>query len=397
MRRMPLSRRSFIHAFGLGTVGAATLPSSTLFAARGREAVAGLAPWERDAAFAATADATAIRLNSNENPLGPGERALDAIRGAFSEANRYPFTAETSVQAAIARARTVREDHVLLGCGSGEVLRMAVSACVSPTRALVAASPTFEDPAHHARALGAPVIDVPVDRELRLDLDAMANRASGAGLVYLCNPNNPTATVHGARAISDFVAAINRSSPRTTILIDEAYHEYVDEPSYKTAIPLALDNPRVIVTRTFSKVFGMAGLRIGYAIGRPEALEPLQRFKLGAGINVLATAAATAGLADTARIDAERTRNREVRQFTHDALSRLGWTVIPSNTNFLMLDVRRNVQDVIEGCRKQGVLIGRPFPPLNTHARVSIGTMDEMKRAVEVLGRVLGPRGSAQQ
>jgi histidinol-phosphate aminotransferase len=279
---------------------------------------------------------------------------------------------------------------VLLGCGSTEVLKMAVAACVGPGHALVTASPTFEDPAYHARATRAPVIEVPVDRELRLDLDGMRDRAANAGLIFFCNPNNPTATVHGASAVSGFVSAVNRLSPATTILIDEAYHEYVDDPAYQTAIPLALDNPRVIVSRTFSKVFGMAGLRIGYAIGRPEALEPLKKHRLGAGVNVLAAAAAIGSLADADHIAAERVRNREVRQFTRDAISKLGYHVPVSNTNFLMVDVRRKVEDVIDGCRKEGVLIGRPFPPLATHARISIGTMEEMRKCVEVLGRVLG-------
>ena len=388
MRAMSLTRRSFIQAFGIGTAGAAAFGPGALVAARGREALSALAPWERDASTAV--DPTAIRLNSNENPLGPGAAALDAIHAAFSEANRYPFAPETAVQAAIARAHGVREDHVLVGCGSGEVLRMAVNAYVSTSRPLVAGAPTFEDPAHHANTMGAPVIEVPVDRALRLDLDGMAARVPGAGLVFFCNPNNPTATVHGASAVAGFIARVSQASPKTVVLVDEAYHEYVDDASYRTAVPIALDNPRVIVSRTFSKVFGMAGLRIGYAIGRPEALAPLRRHKLGAGVNVLAAAAAIAGLADTGHIEAERARNREVRQFTRDRLTKLGFDPGPSDTNFLMVNVRRNVQEVIDGCRARGVLIGRPFPPLTTYARVSIGTMDEMRRAVDVFARVLG-------
>jgi histidinol-phosphate aminotransferase len=387
---MALSRRSFVQAFGLGTVAAAAYGPSRVLAARGREALAELPPWERDRALAWSANGTAIRLNSNENPIGPGPAAIDAIRSALSEANRYPFASETDVTAAIARARGVPVDHVLIGCGSTEVLKMAVTACVSPTRALVTASPTFEDPGYNARALGAPVIEVPVDRDLRLDLDAMRDRATNAGLIFFCNPNNPTATVHGAPAVSAFVSAVNRISPKTTILIDEAYHEYVDDPAYQTAIPLALENPRVIVSRTFSKVFGMAGLRIGYAMGRPEALEPLKKHQLDVAVNVLAAAAAMGSLADADHIAAERSRNREARQFTRDAIAKLGYPVPVSNTNFVMFDVRRKVKDVIDGCRKEGVLIGRAFPPLDTHARISIGRMDEMRTCVDVLGRVLG-------
>jgi histidinol-phosphate aminotransferase len=387
---MAMTRRSFVQAFGIGTVAAAAYGPSRALSARGREALSELPPWERDRAAALAANGAAIRLNSNENPVGPGPSAIDAIRSALTEANRYPFGPEEHVAAAIARARGVRADHVLLGGGTSEVLRMTANAYTSAARPLVTASPTFEDPSYYARAVGAQAIDVPVDRELRLDLAAMRDRAANAGLIFFCNPNNPTATVHGAAAVSSFVSAVNRLSPKTTILIDEAYHEYVDDPSYQTAIPLALNNPRVIVSRTFSKVFGMAGLRIGYAIGRPEALEPLKKYQLGANVNVLAAAAAMGSLADADHIASERVRNREVRQFTRDALAKLGYPAPVSHTNFIMVDVRRNVQSVIDGCRKQGVLIGRPFPPLTTHARISIGTMDEMRQCVDVLGRVLG-------
>ncbi len=383
-----LSRRSFIATLGAGGVGAA-FGRADVYAARGREALTGLAPWERDAAHAALAAPGAIRLSSNENPLGPGEKALEAIRGAFSDANRYPYAPEKAVQAAIAQAHRVPENHVVVGCGSGEILRVAVTAYTRPGRALVVGSPTFEDPGRYAALLRADVIDVPVDGDLRLDLDRIAAGSGGAGLIFLCNPNNPTGTVHGAPAIADFIARVNRASPNTTILIDEAYHEYVDDPSYRTAVPSATENPRVIVSRTFSKVFGLAGLRIGYAIGRPETLEPLRALKLGNGVSVLAAAAATAGLADTEHVAAERVRNREVRQFTTDAFTKLGYTVTPSQTNFVMIDVGRKVQPIIEACQKEGLLIGRAFPPLTTRARVSIGTLDEMRRGVDILKAVL--------
>ncbi|HEY3886713.1 MAG TPA: aminotransferase class I/II-fold pyridoxal phosphate-dependent enzyme, partial [Vicinamibacterales bacterium] len=166
----------------------------------------------------------------------------------------------------------------------------------------------------------------------------------------------------------------------------------VDDPAYATAVPLAIDNPHVIVSRTFSKVFGMAGLRIGYAIARPETLDRLRPFKLGQAVNVLAASAAVATIADTARIDAERARNRGVKQFTREAFAKLGYEAPPSQTNFIMVNVDRDVQGVIDGCRKAGVLIGRPFPPLTKWARVSIGTRDEMQRAMGVMERVLGPR-----
>ena len=391
---MTHSRRSFLQTMGLGA-GASVLGGAELFAARGREALGAIPPWERDAAHEWRAPTATIRLSSNENPLGPGEKALAAIREAFDVANRYPPAVEAIARAAIAKSHGIAEDRVLVGCGSGEILRMAVFACVSPDRPLVGGSPTFEDPGHYARLLKSEVIDVPVDRDLRLDLDGMAARSAGAGLVFLCNPNNPTGTVHGAAAVTAFVSRVLGASPRTTILVDEAYHEYVDDASYRTAVPMALDDARVIVARTFSKVYGMAGLRIGYAIGRPEALEPLRKFKLNNAVNALASAAAVATLADPARVTAERTRNREVRQFTRDALAKMGYPAPVSETNFIMVNVRRDVQGVIDGCKKEGILIGRPFPPLTTWARISIGTMEEMQQAIGVLRGVLGARATA--
>ena len=384
MPAMVATRRSFLRALGASGVGAAALGRAELIAARGREALAG-----GDAAIASTAGAGARRLNSNENPHGPGERVLAAIRAGFDEANRYPYALERDAQTAIARTHGVPDDWVLLGCGSGELLRTAVLGCTSSSHALVAAKPTFEAPAAQARAVGARLVEVPVDRLLALDLQAMADEAVGAGLVFVCNPNNPTGTVHGASAIGDFVDYVARRSPPTTVLIDEAYHEYVEDPSYRSAISLVRQQPRVIVTRTFSKVYGMAGLRIGYAVAQPDALAPLRAFKWNAGVNVLASTAVLSALRDSDRIPAERARNRDVRRFTIDAITKLGCTVGDSHTNFVLAHLGRDVQPVIDACATRGLLIGRPFPPLTQYARISIGTMEEMRRAVDVLGDVL--------
>jgi histidinol-phosphate aminotransferase len=291
---------------------------------------------------------------------------------------------------AIARHHHAPEDHVLVGCGSGEILRMAAFASVGPGKPLVTGSPSFEDPVHHARTAGSDAIEVPIDGRLRLDLDAMAERAPGAGLVFLCNPNNPTGTVHGASDIKAFIARITERSA-ATILVDEAYHEYVNDPSYATAIPIALENPRVLVARTFSKVYGLAGIRAGYAIGLPAGLAPLRRHHLGNGVNVLASAAGVAALAQGGHIERERALNREALEFTRRGFEFIGFPSEPSHANFIMVDVKRDVREFIAACRGERIQIGRVFPPLPTHARVSIGTMDEMRQAMEVFERVLAP------
>lgn len=382
---MSVSRRQFVNSLGLGGAGLLAAPS---LIGRGREAAAAaIAPWIDASPYAA--QSSLIRLDSNENPNGPSARALEALRGALGEANRYPDSPEDQLREAIAKEHGVRAENIVLGCGSGETLRQCVEAYTSPTAALVTASPTFENPQRVAELLGRPVVSVPVDAKLRLDLDAMAARSGGAGLVFLCNPNNPTATVHGDASVRGFISRIRTSSPTTTILVDEAYHEYVDEPTYRTAVPLAIADPRVIVARTFSKVHGMAGLRVGYAIAHAETARRLTAFRLGSGVNVLAATAAMASVSDAAHVREEQRRNREAKAFARGVFEKAGYEVGASDTNFLMIDLKRDTQPVRMACRANGVAVGRAFPPLTTWLRVSIGTMDEMQRASEVFRKVL--------
>src|SRR5262245_12954779 len=184
----------------------------------------------------------AIRISSNENPLGPGKAALDAISGKFPEAGRYPFNStpnDTKLVETIAGIHKVKVENVVLGAGSQEILKSAIRAFTSPFRPLVTAAPTFENCTGLARRMGHPVYEVKVDSQMRLDLEGMIAVVRGAGLVFLNNPNNPTATVHSAKAVADFVARVRRISPDTVILIDEAYHDYVTDPEYQTAVPLA--------------------------------------------------------------------------------------------------------------------------------------------------------------
>ncbi|HJQ21948.1 MAG TPA: aminotransferase class I/II-fold pyridoxal phosphate-dependent enzyme [Gemmatimonadaceae bacterium] len=393
---MNVTRRGFMKAAGVSGIGAIAIP---LIGARGSEAlrdgILDLAPW-RDMAFDADertawrrAIANAVRLDSNENPNGPGQTALDAIRGMFGEASRYPDSPTEDLRHVIASRRQVAAENVLVGCGSTENLRMAVLAFTSPQRALVTAAPSFEDPGRFTELTQAAVKAVPVDGRLALDLDRMLDASADAGLIYLCNPNNPTATVHGASAVRDFIASVNRRAPDAVILVDEAYHEYVDEPTYATAIPLALQNPNVVVIRTFSKVYGMAGLRLGYAVARPETIARMQRHKLPSNVNALAAAAGIATIADDAHIAREQQLNRDAREFTRRAFEQMGYKSPVSNANFIMVPIGRDSKVFKEACAKQGILVGRAFPPLTTHARISIGTMDEMKRAVDVFRQVL--------
>jgi histidinol-phosphate aminotransferase len=392
---MPLSRRNFLATAAASGAGIAMYPMIT---GRGREALMAqqgvgqqpLNPMAQRRADRALASAPGmIRIDSNENPNGPGARAFEAMRSAFDVANRYPVTLEDDLTTEIAKSLGVKPENIMLGCGSGEVLRSAVQAFTSPTRALVSPMPSFELAADYARFIGSPVKSPKVDAKLRLDLDAMADAAKGAGLVYLCNPNNPTATVHGKSAIADYIDKVGKSSPQTIVLVDEAYHEYVEDPSYSTAVPLALDNPRMFVTRTFSKVFGMAGMRVGYAVGRPETIARMKGWMLGSNISQLSLAAAKVTVGDIARIGEEKKKNHDAKVFTAKAFTSMGYEVVPSDANFMMVDIKRDVKSFKADCIKKGVAVGRPFPPLNTHLRVSVGTMAEMQKAVEVFRSTL--------
>jgi histidinol-phosphate aminotransferase len=340
------------------------------------------------------AGATPVRIDSNENPLGPGQHVLDAIVGKFSEAHRYPFNAsqtEGALITALARTFEAKNENILLGPGSGEILTHSVRAFTSSSRPLVTAWPSFENPRDTAKKIGTPVREVPLDAKLRIDIDKLVAAAKGAGLVFFCNPNNPTATVHGKTAVTDMVKAIRAAAPDTTILIDEAYHDYVTDPSYQSAVDLALTTPNVYVTRTFSKAHGMAGLRAGYAIGHAATIKAIQAYKMPYGLGTLTLGGAIVSLGNTAHIYQERQRNTEVKAFTVKALADMGISGSDSQTNFLFMDIKRPAAGFRDACRASGVRVGRDFPPFEkTHCRISIGTMTEMQRAVEVFRKVLG-------
>ncbi len=384
---MSVSRRAFLASLGAGGAGVLAMP---LVSDRGREALfAFQSTTGRRADRMAAAAPGIVRIDSNENPNGPGARVLEAMRAAFAEANRYPFKYEEDLRAAIAKTHGIKSENVLLSCGSGELLRVTVQALTNKERALVVGSPTFESSANFAKFLGTPVRAIPVDAKLRLDLAPMADASKGAGLVYVCNPNNPTASVHGKAAVQQFIEQVNKLSPETTVLVDEAYHEYVDDPSYATAVPLAMANPHVIVLRTMSKVFGMAGVRCGYAIGRPETLAKLGPWILDSGVNQLALAGAAVAVADAAHIADEQKKNREAKAFTRKFFEGAGFFVAPSDANFLMVDIKRDVKQFKSDALKKGVAVGRQFPPLNNHLRISVGTMAEMQKATESLKSLL--------
>jgi histidinol-phosphate aminotransferase len=224
-----------------------------------------------------------------------------------------------------------------------------------------------------------------------MDVPALRDAARGAGLLYLCNPNNPTSTSVPGDAVAATVASLAGSSPQTTVLVDEAYDDYAADPAYRTVIDLVRTQPRLVVVRTFSKIHGMAGLRVGYAIGQPDLLAPMRAALPAMALNVLGVAAATASLADTGHLARQVALNAETRARTVRLFESLGCRVARSDTNFVMVDVRQRSTLFQSRCAAERVFVGRPFPPLDTWARITIGTADEMTRALEVFSRVLRP------
>jgi histidinol-phosphate aminotransferase len=385
---MSLSRRRFVQTLSAGAAG-------MWVAGRGREAALFGGP-EFEALLAQGQNP--IILASNENPLGPGRAVLDAVRAGFGETGRYQFATAGEVMSLIAQKHGVKPENVLLGSGSTQILRTTTHVFCSKTAALVAPIPAYEECAGYAALMGYPVKTVRLrEPSLTMDLDALLVAAKGSGMIFYCNPNNPVATGVDGKTSRDFFAAVNKSSPNTTILVDEAYFEYATMPGYETMIPLAVQNPRVVVARTFSKCHGMAGLRVGYAVGHAETIKKMAAWDGIGSVNVLGLSAARAALAKSkAEVDAEAKRNTDARSFTAKWFADHGYTPTDSQTNFLFVNLKRPARGFREFCAKQGILVGRDFPPYEkTHCRISISTMEDMQKAVKVFEQALAVPAAA--
>jgi histidinol-phosphate aminotransferase len=379
---MSLSRRRFVQTLSAGAAGA-------WIAGRGREA--GLFDLGFEALQAQGTNP--IILASNENPLGPGRAVLDAVRAGFGELGRYQFANVAEVTELIAKKHGVKPENVLVGSGSTQILRTTTHVFCSRTAPLIAPIPAYEECAGYAALMGYPVRTVKLTPppELKMDVAALLDSAKGGGMVFFCNPNNPVATAVDAKTTRQFIADLGKSSPATTTLVDEAYFEYATMPGYETMIPLAIENPRVVVARTFSKAYGMAGLRIGYAIGHREAIAKMRAWDGDGAVNVLGLSAARAALTqDAGIIRNESRRNTEARAFTSKWFADRGYTPTDSQTNFLFVDLKRPARGFREFCAKQNILVGRDFPPYEkTHCRISISTMEDMQKAVKVFEQAL--------
>ena len=301
---------------------------------------------------------------------------MHAMTEALQEAPRYPDELTAALCADVARFHNVTSDEVLLGDGSSDILRVVATAYGGAGKRLAMADPTFEAIGHHAQHDGTEVVKVPLDAAFAHDLDKMRN----ADIVYICNPNNPTGTITPKQRIREFIATAPAS---TIVLVDEAYHHYVNSADYESMIPLAATSPNLIVARTFSKIYAMAGVRAGYCIARKSIINKLSAAQQWDAMNVVALAGARASLADSEHVITGRRHNDETKKWLVAQMKAAGFEVLPSETNFVMIDVRRDVKPLIGTIRDRGVHVGRLFPAMPHHLRVTIGRPAEMTRFVD--------------
>jgi len=360
MNTISISRRKFAHLLAAGAAAAVVRP-----------AISGARQPQH-----ATGTAGSVRLSANENPYGPSAKAHEAMKNAHSMCNRYPDEANDVLIDKIAKINNVNREQVVLGDGSSEILKLCAETFTGPTQGkLIAADPTFEAILEYAKANGAEVVKVPLTTSFAHDLPKMSGAARG-GLIYICNPNNPTASITPKNDLREFIA----NAPRETmILVDEAYFHYADSPDYESMIPLVKDHPNLIVARTFSKIYGMAGLRCGYCVAQPETIKRMHPFQMWDSVNIMALAAATVSLDDTDQVTNGRRSNSEVKAFVTSELEKMGYETIPSQANFIMFDCKRPVLPLIKALKDRNVEVGRLFPPVPTYMRVTIGKRNEME------------------
>jgi histidinol-phosphate aminotransferase len=334
-----------------------------------------------------------IRLNFNENPYGPSPKARAALADCGSISNRYPDDAYRQVMNTLAQKYNLKPENIILGCGSTEILRAADDAFLDPTRNVVAAAPTFEAVLDYARVLHSNAVLIPLTADHRHDLPKMAAACtSKTGVAYICNPNNPTGTIVTRDEFAAFVQAV---PPTTLIVVDEAYYDFADDPRYASALEFIPAHPNVIVARTFSKIYGMAGMRLGYAIGAREPISRIAQQLLQDNGNAAVLQAALASLADDDHVATCRAELNGTRQWLCAELTKDSRPFIPSQANFVMLDMGADAKPIIEEFRARNIIVGRGFAAMPNFLRVTIGTQPETETFLTAL-REIAPVRSAR-
>jgi histidinol-phosphate aminotransferase len=337
--------------------------------------------------------AVPILLNFNENPYGPSPKARAALADCGPLSNRYPDETYRQVIIALAQEYSMKPENIILGCGSTEILRAAADAFLDPMRNVVAAAPTFEAVLDYARVLHSNAVLIALTPDHRHDLPKMAAACtSKTGVVYVCNPNNPTGTIVTRDELAAFVQSV---PPTTLIVVDEAYFDFADDPRYSSALEFISAHPNIIVARTFSKIYGMAGMRLGYAIGAKEPIARLREQLLQDNGNAAVLQAALVSLADNDHVACCRAQLNGTRQWLCAELAKDSRPFISSQANFVMLDMGSDVKPFIEQFRTHNIIVGRRFAAMPNFLRVTIGTQPETESFLAAL-REIAPLRSAR-
>lgn len=373
--RNGLSRRGFVG--GVATaLGYLTFKSPFELWAQGRGGGVGQQP--RPLRTTAEYDALA-KLANNENPYGPPDSVMKAMTSAFKYANRYGYP-DGGIVDEIAKHHGVKPENVMLGAGSGEILDVVGSAFAGGGKKVVGVEPSYSQVYSHVTSVKGAAITLALTDDYRQDMQAIIRATKKhyreVGFVYLCNPNNPTGRIVTKQEIKQLLDGLPEDMP---VLIDEAYHHFVEDSNYATSVPYVLEGRPVIVARTFSKIAALAGMRLGYAIAPRELIQQMRPFSTGT-VNAIVKWGGVAALKDTESQAQVKKITLDLRKKTTSELQGMGYAVIPSDANFFMVHLKRPVVPVIDEFQKKGVLVGRPFPPMTEHLRVSVGTAEEMSR-----------------
>lgn len=365
-----MNRRELIKLGGVSAAGIALAGSSTRFA------------------FAERKSPGIANISGNENPFGPAPAVEEALIETVDATNRYGFMQERELRAQIAEKEGVSVDHIVLGTGSTEILTASTLAFSSSDKHVLTANQTYGAVPAYATNIGREVVDVPLDDELKFDLNAMAAKTTkSTGLVYVCNPNNPTGTVVDSDRLRDFIGSLPSES---TVLVDEAYLEFTEDFDQRTMLDLVKKDMNVIIARTFSKIHGLAGMRIGYGVARPEISARITAHRQCRFMGPLCAIAASVSLRQTEFHDFCRAKAKEGRQLTFDLCEKLGLEYARGAGNFVFFNPRMEHAEFKQKMADRKVMTARPFPPRPNWARVTMGTTEEMQQFARVLPQVLG-------
>lgn len=336
--------------------------------------------------YAQQARGATVKLSSNENPFGPSKYVREAITRGFEDACRYPFSNVYDLMELLAKKEGVEVEQIVVTGGSTEGLKATGLTYGLNGGEIISPDPTYLSLLTYAAQFGAYINRVPLTKDLQHDLPEMERRVNHqTRMIFVCNPNNPTGTLIPAKTLTDFC---RRMSKRTIVFSDEAYGDFIEEEDYPSMVSLVKKGANVIVSRTFSKVYGLAGLRIGYLVARKDIASRI-RPNVMANTNMLAIYGATAALEDPEFYKFSLKKNREAKEYLYDLLDGMGLQYYRSHTNFVFFRTGRPIKDLISKMADKGIAIGRPFPPLTEWCRISTGRLEDVQGFGQALKVVL--------